>query len=72
MRKDACVFTMHIANIIRRFGKVSTRNIFTFFQRQPDFVLKLSLLLVQSEPQCFYKVVLIKKKSVYALISANG
>ena len=46
---------------ITRFSKVSTQNIFTFFQPQPELVLKLFLIFGQSESHCSYKVI---KKSV--------
>ena len=56
-----------LSNAFTRFSKVSTRNIFTFFQPRPELVLKLFLIFGQSEPHCSYTQlsVLIKKKSVY-------
>ena len=48
-----------LPNDFTRFSKVSTRNIFTFFQPQPELVLKLFLIFGQSESHCSYKVVLI-------------
>ena len=41
-----------IAKVLKRFSKVSTRNIFTFFQPQSELVLKLFLIFGKSEPQC--------------------
>ena len=39
-----------LPNDFTRFSKVLTRNIFTFFQPQPELVLKLFLIFGQSEP----------------------
>ena len=54
-------FTCTLWTLIIRFSKVLTWNTFTFFQSQPELVLKLFLIFGQSEPRCSYKVVLIKK-----------
>ena len=50
-----CVLTVHIANVnlITRFSKASTGNIFTFFQARPELVLKLFLIFGHSEPHCY-------------------
>ena len=41
---------------------VSTRNIFTFFQPQPELILKLFSIFRQSEPHFSCKVTLVKKR----------
>ena len=51
-----------LPNNFTRFSKVSTRNIFTFLQPQPELVLKLFLIFGISEPHCSHKVMFIKKR----------
>ena len=63
-----CVFTVHFAKVnYTRFSKVSSRNIFIFFQPEPELVLKLFLIFGQSEPHSSYEVILIKKVCIYLL-----
>ena len=62
MVNGASVFLLCILRTeITRFSKVSTTNIFTFFQPKTELVLKLFLILGQTEPHCSSKIVLIKK-----------
>ena len=60
-----------LPNHFTKISKVSTTNIFTFFQPQSEFALKLFLIFGQSEPHCSYKVVLIKKKRLIITLSAT-
>ena len=61
LRSQAAEVNFLLPNNFTRFSKVPTRIIFTFFQPQPELVLKLFLTFGQSEPNCSYKVVLMKK-----------
>ena len=57
-------YCAHCERKVQDSVKLSTRNTFTFFQPQPELVLKMFLIFSQSEPQCSYKVIVLIKKSV--------